>query len=481
MTNYLLSVSIGPVQDFIAAARRTADLFAGSDLLQRVVAAAAETLNASDADLSAHLGRVFPAVPDRGAANKILTFSSNPQDAVDRMAKAARDALLVSWEAAVAAIPMDQRAWIDLERARSQVETFLEVNAAWGPVTPDTYASARMSVERLLAGRKALRDFPPQPADDAGIMNSPLDPSRPSVVTAPYAYAAPAALRRHPLWLKPSEVLDGMSILKRMHGRTLGVVPSTRDLAQRAREPGCLEDDDDDRIPEYPYFAIIVADGDRLGAMLHNHPSVAEHREISASLVDFGDAARVYVEAADGFCVYAGGDDVLALVPVPQLLDCTRALAESFAEVTSATLSVGAAIAHYREPLSLGLERARAAERLAKVDRNSLAVALHTRGGAPLRISERWPVSTLTTWLEHSRQGRLGRGLPYQLRDLAAAWPDTAGAVALRAEVRRVMRHTDPPVPETALEEVPPIHVANDLRTFADGLVLTRFLAGEAS
>ena len=42
--NYLLSVTVGPVQDFIAAARRCRDLWFGSYLLSEVSKAAAKAL-----------------------------------------------------------------------------------------------------------------------------------------------------------------------------------------------------------------------------------------------------------------------------------------------------------------------------------------------------------------------------------------------------------------------------------------------------
>jgi CRISPR-associated protein Cmr2 len=41
MTDYLLALSIGPVQNFIAAARRTRDLWFGSHVLSEISKAAA--------------------------------------------------------------------------------------------------------------------------------------------------------------------------------------------------------------------------------------------------------------------------------------------------------------------------------------------------------------------------------------------------------------------------------------------------------
>ncbi len=55
---HLLSISIGPVQDFIAAARRTADLYAGSQILQELSKEAARYLHSNDAKLRGMTWRV---------------------------------------------------------------------------------------------------------------------------------------------------------------------------------------------------------------------------------------------------------------------------------------------------------------------------------------------------------------------------------------------------------------------------------------
>ncbi|HEU5014885.1 MAG TPA: type III-B CRISPR-associated protein Cas10/Cmr2, partial [Roseiflexaceae bacterium] len=59
MAEYLFLFTIGPVQDFIAAARRTRDLWAGSQLLSELSRTAAKTLRD---DYDAQL--IFPAPDD---------------------------------------------------------------------------------------------------------------------------------------------------------------------------------------------------------------------------------------------------------------------------------------------------------------------------------------------------------------------------------------------------------------------------------
>ena len=60
MSNYLLALALGPVQDFIAAARRTRDLWLGSHLLSEISKAAARVVAQEGGQL------VFPA-PERSA------------------------------------------------------------------------------------------------------------------------------------------------------------------------------------------------------------------------------------------------------------------------------------------------------------------------------------------------------------------------------------------------------------------------------
>jgi CRISPR-associated protein Cmr2 len=51
MTGHLLALTIGPVQDFIAAARRTRDLWFGSYLLSEISKAAAKAVRAEGGNL----------------------------------------------------------------------------------------------------------------------------------------------------------------------------------------------------------------------------------------------------------------------------------------------------------------------------------------------------------------------------------------------------------------------------------------------
>ncbi len=504
----LLALSLGPVQDFIAAARRTADLHAGSELLVAVVGAAAKTFTVEEL--------IFPTNPQAGGANKILAVvADDPAGRAEAARRAAVDSLTEAWSHVrldLSRPGLDR--FVDWKRADEQITDFLEFYAAWTPLVE--YAASRTRVERLLAARKALRDFRPLAGEQAGYPRSALDPSRASVVTPQWQLRVPSGLQdKHPLWLKRTEVLDAVSLLKRLRGPALkggkNTVLSTRDLAQRAVSPGYLHprksDEDDpegDFEPTCPYYAVLVADGDRMGKLLNALSTQDDHRNISTQLDIFASQVRGIVENHDGQYVYSGGDDVLALLPIRTVVACARDLARQFVTTvpagpdtdTTPTLSVGVAVVHYLEPLSVALRSGRAAEADAKVERNCLSITVHTRGGAPVRTRQSWPAAgttewpqtALERWLGRAGEGQIGRGVPYELGQLADEWSAGLPSESLRAEVLRILRHKDDngrarPTDfartrhsvEDDQTEVP-LADAADLRRLADQLLVARFL-----
>lgn len=160
------------------------------------------------------------------------------------------------------------------------------------------------------------------------------------------------------------------------------------------------------------YYAIIVADGDRMGKVISTREGKKQHIEFSKSLSQFADNARAIVQKHNGCMVYSGGDDVLAFLPLDCCLQAARSLHESFGDLLkgyeipnsdedgakkrSPTLSVGIAIGHSMEPLEDMLEFGREAEKAAKDgtdskdERNGLAIHVHPRSGVSIKIREQW-------------------------------------------------------------------------------------------
>ncbi len=154
-----------------------------------------------------------------------------------------------------------------------------------------------------------------------------------------------------------------------------------------------------------PYLAILASDGNRMGEYLRGRVSDAirgltGHRHLSAALGDYSLRAVPRVvqghpegPARLGRLVYAGGDDVLAMLPVADLPAVLEELSLLFSGLSgtgadgwfeaqngtvdtceeawkaldpSASIRVGVAIVHEQDPLGAGLEAARQAEAAAK-------------------------------------------------------------------------------------------------------------------
>lgn len=483
MTAHLLLVTLGPVQEFIAQARRTRDLWYGSHLLSELGRAAARAIVAGGAQL------VFPALqkggrdlspcpsplraegdPPLSIANKLLAEVPAGVDP-HVLARSTREAVQTFWRQLAQEVQSrcegllaggTDAAWDE------QIDTFLEFAAAWAPL--GDYKRARQAVEQAVAARKNLRDFGPWRKLRGNVPKSSLDGARETVLLHKEERDAELV---HKYRIVGDEQLDAVGLVKRAGGEPEQFVPvvnvalaSWMELAAREapqqiealrkpcadiglkpvarpdllcaaafpfdasvllrsrwesvfKEQGLNDDPEKwgkqhvspllDVLGEpYPYVACLVADGDRVGRAIDTLGAADDHRAFSKSLAGFAnDARRIVEQERRGSLVYAGGDDVLAFLPLPEALACAEALRRRFAdamaeactalrEVERPTLSVGIGVGHVMESMGDLLALGREAERLAKRgqggsgDRNALAVIVDKRSGGRRSWRARW-------------------------------------------------------------------------------------------
>jgi CRISPR-associated protein Cmr2 len=536
------------VQEFIAAARRTRDLWFGSYLLSEISRAVAKSVEADGREL------IFPASSAaENVANVILAelTTGEPKE----VAAQAKLAAQKRWSDFADEAYEEASRVIRPEVWNEQVDDVIEFYAAWVPATPD-YKTDRQKLMRLLAGRKACRDFRPNPISVA-LPKSSLDGQRETVLRDGDRTAWPKKLR-----LSAGEQLDVVGIVKRLgcgnqpYPSVMRVAADSWVRGNKNREKfkqlktilGQLPDDvlhriDRERFPQFtdfpfegiavyknrhpqwreetslteeqlrqvqqalghlsepsPYLAVLVADGDKMGAAISALTSAKANRAFSQALAGFADEARTIVIEHNGVLVYAGGDDVLAFLPVDQCLDCARHLRDKFVDLLkpfkndkgqSPTLSVGLALAHCMENLEDLLEYGRTAEKAAKnvAGKDALAVHLHKRGGAPIKIATRWettPEQRLTRYAELIQCQALPSKLPYDLKKLieiyqADGWPETARQQAMQKDALRIVADKQPRAGRQYLPLVRNIVAAlkevSDLRQFCDELLIARQLA----
>lgn len=543
---HLLLLSLGPVQDFIAAGRRCQDLWFGSHLLSELSRAAAGeiatkcgpevlifpgNLNQSDA----HVGDERTAVANRILAR--LPAEHEPR-AVAEAAQAAvgRHLHQMADKAWAPFAPFAKRGTFDKAVARQQLDELMEFMWVAVPEQGD-YAAARERAEALLAGRKATRNWPEQSssAQGAGVPKCALDGVRESVVHR-VPRRTPEELKRLEsvfLLRKPNEQLSGIGLLKRrgvdeatteptrpaFHSNshiaaaplltrlaclewTEDVLPAGYDLQRRTKvragateratliRPPAFFQVDEAKVPVQvdrvfdqrgwfghdgtplfrerigpdlfgvkepsdgvekiqaeigqmldklgitdspcPYYGLLLADGDHMGDKIRDLADAgwSRHQAFSARLDAFARSARNTVADHGGSLIYAGGDDVLALVPLHTALACAQALRTDFTQIGldfpgigDFTFSVGLAVAHHLTPMGRARSLAKRAEHAAKeaAGRNALAIIVDKRSGGTLQASARWAgehnplIERIERWAWLIHAAELPSGLAHEL------------------------------------------------------------------
>jgi len=547
--SYLFLVNIGPVQDFIASARRSRDLAFGSWFLSELARAAARQIVAENGLDSL----IFPAPEleemlrpnnkEFNVANKIVArIEQSPEKLGQRVHDAIKERLGEIKKEAYEeiALPGKERAIAD-----EQIDDLVELLWVAHPYDGNKYKEMRLQLEALMAARKNTRNF--KPVTGYPIPKSSIDGQLESVIpeTAYASRGAPDAEKKMRSLYKiygagPAEQLSGVDLLKRRGTTPFGSsFPSTSHMAtvpflkrlevfkdqnlEQVRKawntyieklkPIAISPDLE-RIPDNypahlilsnyegsllfedrlvdvlylptatsarnsrlqgakqalhdfyrsldeqfaalgirkahatPYYALLQADGDGMGEVIDAQAEHGEqqHRLFSQALSRFAEQARGIIEGHQGTLVYAGGDDVLAFLPLHTVLQCARDLKTAFHNALQGfadqhdrppTLSVGVAIIHHLESLREARNLAQGAERRAKrVDgKNALAITVSKRGGEDYSIAGSWGKidADLEQLIEFCRDEAIPEGTAYELRDMV-----------LRLTVSAHDQHADP-------------------------------------
>jgi len=152
-----------------------------------------------------------------------------------------------------------------------------------------------------------------------------------------------------------------------------------------------------------PFYAILLMDGDSLGMHMSDQ---SKQKSISLALNQFTQGVKKIVEQhQSGFLIYAGGDDVLALLPLEYALPCALEIRgfymECFTPSSSngitvhipTTLSGAIQFCHIRTPLTKVLMNAHdLLDNVAKdhCGRDSIAVRVWKPGGQKLQWAMPW-------------------------------------------------------------------------------------------
>lgn len=208
-----------------------------------------------------------------------------------------------------------------------------------------------------------------------------------------------------------------------------------------------------------PYFVILSMDGDHMGKTL-GVLDQGQHKLFSETLANFArvDVKQIVEQDHLGRVVYAGGDDVLALLSVRDALQVAEKLRSEFEAVIDnigiknhkgerVTASTGLAYVHHTHNLQDAVHAANNAQKIAKdrYDRNALGVEFLRRSGEPRSMGHKWQANGKTTFkyisdLTHAFGGELSRSLPHDVAQIAYSMGEHVPLGAVRLELERVIR-----------------------------------------
>lgn len=168
-----------------------------------------------------------------------------------------------------------------------------------------------------------------------------------------------------------------------------------------------------------PFYAVLLMDGDSLGSHMSNSDL---HYSITQGLADFTNGVPAIVKEHNGFLIYAGGDDVLAILPLEDAITCAANLRKHYLECfngkgkptdkekrlpINTTLSGAIEFVHINTPLTSVLKDAHnLLDDVAKdgSGRDALAIRVWKRGGMQLEWSQPWEIALIpestATYLE---------------------------------------------------------------------------------
>jgi len=529
MTDYLVAISIGPVQSLIEAGRRAQDLWCGSWLLSEVARAVAlklhqtqnsclifpnpehpevELLSQSSDELKANIANVIRAVISADCKEEL-------QNKLENAKGAAFDRLFGIFTEVLTKDEL-QNAGIDRARWQQQQNDVLEIFSAWVSLDNHQYNAASIRLGQLLHARKLSRNFEPMKDSMAALHKSTLDGANNTVTNKLTARDATKKLhisdqelqlKRRFLGLTNEEELDALGVVKRRAGNLEQFTPFSRIVAhgwlnslsdeQRAGlkvayQPlldsghvtqvkgndgiyadfpfdgeylflsrltqADIDHDLKDKLQKQlaaiksspvPYGVLLKADGDRMGDLLSKAEGKQQSKAISKALHEFATSVRKTLQDHGGHAIYAGGDDVLAFVPLAQAMTCAKQLADDFkekmkviaaelklSEALYPTLSVGLAIGHFVQPMRQLRARAIAAEKHAKGNkehkpRNALAIHLGIRSGHEITWRCRWDddetLNALTDFTHAFAQGWMSTRIMQEVREMAVHLKWTTG------------------------------------------------------
>jgi CRISPR-associated protein Cmr2 len=443
---YLAVFSVTPVQAYISMARKLRDLYSGSKILSFL----------AGTGLKAAGEAVYPTPGSASVPNKfVFTLEAENAGAVKSRMGQIEAAIQAEWLrlAEITGVPAEL------------IDDYWQYSWAALPWDGKDYPKTHSRLQGLLAATK-------------------LKPNR---VRKPQQGEKCPLCGENQVWKTLTDAFDrteklcGVCAVKRLlpespipKGHTLYELtvqknfPVTTELAAHKyitenrlgpADIDRLHNENDGKIPNVQkYYAILLMDGDRMGDLVNAKKDPREHRELSETLDKFTGGISI---AGPGRLIYAGGDDVCAVLPLDSALQTAKTIRESYRNIVGGTISAALLIVHHKEPLREAIRDSHTildSVSKKKAGRDALTVLLRKRGGGDRDVHFKWgaknpflQTETLFASFEHITAELSGKtiasSLVYrlaQLKDAVLVDGITAGQIVklFAYEVKHSFPHT---------------------------------------
>ncbi|MGC9797404.1 type III-B CRISPR-associated protein Cas10/Cmr2 [Fervidobacterium riparium] len=513
----LVMFAIGPVQEVIAQARKTVDLWAGSYLLSYLTYQAIEYIGLTygfDSIVYPYLrGNQFvyktlerhgvklltkPIANEKVASipNVFLAIVpiSDAKKVIDECSKKVKE----KWEELsnkTLGILKKESMEVNEQEYKKQMEIFPTVNATFMPL-PKTVEQVKTTIETLFEDEDFIREienyeaFVQEIEKLGGYKVNAGSFYRHTFKTLTARLNAIKAISHFPMY-ESDAMIDGQRIPDDFGGIVracvkvkdqdkedyLGTLNATKrflrdtlrdKLIEKIRYESLQEMAAENEVNKKEgkmvngYVAVLMLDGDRMGKLvsgdeapefekiaherlkevLESEQGISEElrheiyrqrmltpsyqKAISRMLGIFSSLVSYVVEEKyNGMLVYAGGDDVLAILPADKVLQCANDIRKMYSGIGGieinvngdtykfehellykngepialmmgdrATMSAGISIAHHKVPLKTMIELARQQEHRAKerLGRNAFSVAVVRRSGQIEEVGAKWEI-----------------------------------------------------------------------------------------
>ena len=469
---YLAVFSVGPVQSFIASARKTEDLWSGSYILSHLVRAAIYKLYLHEESFQL----LFPLVTKDEIENPrkdnihiaslpnrfTATLSGSLAEVEDRLNSAQAEVKEEFFEMFETAVDLlfpgfaAEEKDVLLDIGKKQIESLLEIYWVLEPFPDDAqFGQVRARAESLLAAVKNDKRF--SQIEQQGLTCSVCH-EREALSIYPFtetdAYAdmkrklAHTWKKRSPDFqrknsdeeharIKDNEYLCAICTVKRLARDCFKNIYDFSDKFKSFKSTHDIAGE------KQGYYGVLMMDGDNMGRWFSGD-KIEDYRNVSRRLANYSaeTVPEILGKSERAMLVYAGGDDVLAFLPLEDALDIAHQLRFAFSDeekglAEDATSSDALIIAHKTAPLRNVLNEARRMESKAKSfkirkreqekeeivqEKDALAISVLTRSGEradtilPWRLGEEKTVEILQTII-HLLKDKLSDTFIYRFID----------------------------------------------------------------